>query len=377
MKNVYYYVMMLLLTSIAFHAVMPATADEGYPKTITDMAGRTVTIEGPVERIITTNPDNSRIIIALGEGDKIVGTDEATIGSCICPKDDEEDICQSCWENVCGGNLANLPETSTRRTVNYELMTSLEPDIIFEAMFWSDRADDMQNKVGVPVVCIGSDFDFKIVLDQIELIGEVLNKQDEADGLAEFVDSKVNMIKSVTETLDESEKPTVYFAPRGSSKGFYDPKEGRDFTRTVTFYEPLKIAGGRNVAAECDRTNFEGTAINVGLEQVIAWNPDYILTADNIEAIEALRSAPDLQSIKAIQNENVYNCFYPYCRGMPIDRSLLNMMYMAKILHPDKFEDIDLEKEGNEIIGTFLGVNGVFSEYADYLVWLREYLDSQ
>jgi iron complex transport system substrate-binding protein len=367
----------VLLASMVLMAGSPALADEGYPKTITDMAGRVVTIEGPIERIITTNPDNSRTIIALGDGEKIVGTDEATIGSCVCPKNGSEEICPSCWENVCGGELAEIPETSTRYTVNYELMASLAPDVIFETMFWSDRADEMQEKVGSPVVCVGTDFDFETVSDQIELIGEVLNRGDEAEELIEFIDSEVEMVRSITENLDESEKPTVYFAPRGSSKGFYDPKEGRDFTRTVTFYEPLEVAVGINVAAESGLTDFEGSAINVGIEQIIAWDPEYILSADDVETIDVLRSAPDLESIKAVQNDNVYNCFYPYCRGMPIDRSLLNMVYMAKVLHPEEFEDLDLEEEGNKIMKAFLGVDGVFSEYADYLVWPRERLNSQ
>jgi iron complex transport system substrate-binding protein len=62
---------------------------------------------------------------------------------------------------------------------------------------------------------------------------------------------------------------------------------------------------------------------------------------------------------------------------MPMEKSLLNMIYMAKVLHPDEFEDLNLEEEGNRIMKAFLGVDGVFSEYADYLVWPREFIDSQ
>ncbi|MGB3943899.1 MAG: ABC transporter substrate-binding protein, partial [Methanothrix sp.] len=308
---------MVLFASMVLLAASPAAADVGYPKTITDMAGRVVTIDGPIERIITTNPDNSRTIIALGDGEKIVGTDESTIGSCICPKHGSEEVCPSCWENVCGGGLAVIPQTSTRFEVNYELMAYLEPDVIFETMFWSDRADDMQNKVGCPVVCVGTDFDFDIVSSQIRLVAEVLDRQDEAEDLIEFIDSKVEMVRSVTLGLDESEKPTVYFAPRGAMLGFYDPTEGRDFTRTVTFYEPLEVAGARNVAAEMGETGFEGSAINVGIEQLIAWDPDYILVAcstpDDIKAVEWIKTSADLQWIAAVRNGDVYNTFYPYC----------------------------------------------------------------
>lgn len=376
MKRILYCLMMVLFTSMVLLATSPASAEEGYPKTITDMAGRVVTIDGPIERIITTNPDNSRTIIALGDGDKIIGTDEATIGSCICPMDGSEQICPSCWDSVCGGGLAEIPLTSTRYEVNYELMTSLDPDVIFETMFWSNRADDMQEKVGAPVVCVGTDFDFNTISGQIELIGEVLDKQDEAEELIAFIDSEVEMVRSVTETLDESEKPTVYFASRGATLGFYDPKEGRDFTRTTNFYEPLEVAGGINVAEES-----EGDEINVGVEQIIAWGPEYILVScngpENKDAVDFIRESPELQSIAAVQNENVYNCFYPHCRGMPMEKSLLNMVYMAKVLHPDEFKDLNLEEEGNKIMKAFLGVDGVFSEYADYLIWPREFIDSQ
>jgi iron complex transport system substrate-binding protein len=85
----------------------------------------------------------------------------------------------------------------------------------------------------------------------------------------------------------------------------------------------------------------------------------------------------DLKTVSAVQNNKVCNSFYPYCRGHPPDRSLFNMIYMAKLLHPDEFEDLDLEAEGNEIFETFLGVDGVFTQYADWLEWPRDYLDTQ
>jgi iron complex transport system substrate-binding protein len=205
-------------------------------------------------------------------------------------------------------------------------------------------------------------------------VGKALEKKDEAQELIDFIESKIDKVKSVTDTIDE--KPTVYYAPRGCSKGFYDPKEGRDFTRTVAVYEPLNIAGGMNVAKNESAGN-----LNVGIEQIIAWSPEYIFVAcsspDTVDAIDMIRNAKDLQSIRAIQNDTVYNCFYPNCRGSPPDRSLFNMIYMAKLLHPAEFKDLNLEKEGNEIFEAFLGVDGVFTEYADYLIWPREYLEAQ
>ena len=259
--------------------------------------------------------------------------------------------------------MPDLPETSTRHTIDYELMASLTPDVIFT----TEDADLFENKVGCPCVTFGygsNEYNYDGLYGQIELMGYVLGKVDEADDLIDFIESKVDMVRSVTDAIDESDKPTVYFAPRGCSKGFYDPKEGRDFTRTVSSYEPLDIAGGINVAGDEPTGN-----LNVGIEQIIAWDPDYMFvacsSAEDKGAIDMIMDSDDLKTVGAVQNNKVCNCFYPYCRGHPPDRSLFNMMYMAKPLHPDEFEDLDEETEGNEILETFYGVEGLYTAMLD------------
>jgi len=353
--------------------------NENYPRTIIDTEGREVTFYKPIERIITREPDTCRIVIALGEGDKVVASEQA-VKSCLCPTNFGvfDEGCLECYSSIIGGRMPDLPETSTRYDINYELMASFNPDVVITSS--TTNVQDFESKVGCPCIVAGGDgwiYDYDDGLyGQIEVIGDVLDREDEADGLIGFIESEIDMIRSVTDGMDEDEKPKVYFAPRGATLGFYDPKEGRDFTRTFSDYDPLEIAGGINVAEGC-----EGYEVNVAVEQIIAWNPDYIFIAcsspDNKDAVDFVLTSPDLQSIAAVQNGNVYNCFYPHCRGRPPDRSLLNMIYMAKVLHPDEFEDLDLENEGNEIFEAFLGVDGVFSEYADYLVWPREYLNAQ
>ena len=344
--------------------------------TVLDFDDRIVTVPQPIERLITRAPDDARLTIALGAGDTIVAS-EAAVKSCLCPTNWGEytEGCMDCYFAILDGRLPDLPETSTRHTIDYELMASLTPDVIFT----TEDADLFESKVGCPCVTFGygvNEYDYDGLYGRIELIGYVLGKRDEADDLIDFIESKVDMVRSVTDDIDEDDKPTVYFAPRGCSKGFYDPKEGRDFTRTVSSYEPLDIAGGINVAGDEPTGN-----LNVGIEQIIAWDPDYMFVAcSNAEdkgAIEMIMDSDDLKTVGAVQDNHVHNCFYPYCRGRPPDRSLFNMMYMAKLLHPDEFADLDLEVEGNEIFEAFLGVDCVFTQYADWLEWPRAYLDMQ
>ncbi len=364
----------LLICSILL-ASIPAMAS--YPKTFTDTQGREITLDKAVERIVTRSPDEARIVVALGYGDKLVAGEQAT-KSCLCPMTfgNTTEGCKECYETIIDGRMPDLPEISTRYDIYFEQIAALKPDIIFCGNL--KDAEAFEDKIGCPVVVLGGqgwNFGDDGYFNSIRVAGKALDVEDKSDELIAFVKGKVDMIKSVTDNKKPDEKLKVYFASRGASNAFYDPKEGRDFTRTEPKYDPLTMAGGINIASEIN-----GSTVNVALEQIIAWNPDYIFisnsNAGNNTGLEFIKNSPDLASINAIKNGNVYNCFYPHCRGTPPDRNLLNMMYMAKMLYPDDFKDLDLEKEGNEIFKAFLGVDGVFTEYADYLVWPREYLDS-
>ncbi len=358
----------LLLILVIGLLVLPVSADDSYPRTVTDLAGRTVTIEKPIERIITNNPDNTRIVIALGDGAKLVASDECSTGAgcsgCVCFLDsNNETICDACWEGVVSGGLNNLPMTNTRYTMNQELMASLKPDLILMS---SDKdAEEVQEHVGVPVFVAASGYNIDDMKKHITAVGEVLGKEAKAAELTAFIDQEVKKVTDISSTIPENEKKRVYYATRGAMKGFYDAKEGRDFTRTDNKYEPLTLAGGINVAREAADGN-----VNVAIEQIIAWNPDVILVAASTpedSGVDFILEAPELQSIKAVQEKQVFNALYPNCRGSPHDRNLINMFYLGKLLYPDKFSGIDLEAEGNAIMKKFLGVDGVFSEYMDYL----------
>jgi iron complex transport system substrate-binding protein len=373
-RNLWKPILAMLICSLFF---MSSAALASYPKTFTDTQGREITLEEAPQRIITRAPDEARVVIALGYGDKLIAGEQAT-KSCLCPMtfDNVAEGCLNCYETIIDGRMPDLPEISTRYDIYFEEIAKLKPDLIFCGNL--KDAEAFEDKIGCPVVVLGGsgwNFGEDGYYDSIRVAAEALDAEEEAEELISFALNKVEMIESVTKNVDPEKKPKVYFASRGAGTGFYDPKEGRDFTRTEPNYDPLVMAGGRNVASE-----IEGNTVNVPLEQIIAWNPDYIFisnsAAGNNTGLEFIKNSPDLASINAIKEGNVYNCFYPHCRGQPPDRNLLNMMYMAKIMYPEELKDLDLEKEGNEIFKAFLGVDGVFTEYADYMVWPREYLDS-
>ncbi len=348
--------------------------------TLIDMIDRTVTVPRPIERVVSGPPDPTRLIVALGEGNKLVGIN--SYGStCLCYNSPE--VAPICAAEVCGGKLFELPVVGWCVSIdNAELTLSLEPDVIFAygaSSTYSDAANTLQEQTGIPVVCVKSGgHKFEELYEAAELLGIILTKEDEAQEIVTFVQEKIDEVGEVTSEIPDDEKPTVYFASRGVEPSAYFG----GVTTTTNFYEPLDIAGGINVAKDCGTS--PGAAVDVSKEQIIAWNPDIIIVAhsfdtplDEVNDVEVILSDPDLQTLDAVKNHRVYFSMYPYCCGTPQDRNLANMMYLAKLFHPEEFEDLDVEEEGNEIYEKFLGVDGLFTEYADATIWLREWLDSQ
>ena len=349
----------------------------GKEKTLTlvDHADRTVTVPRPIERIVAVSPNTVKTIIALGACDKLVGASGsaklcACYGTAIAKAKGAPRLCA---EKVCRERFFKIPEVGRTMSIDdLELVIPLKPDLIFDS---SSSADATQEKTGIPTVVISSSgHDLDTLYKEFETMGAVLEKEQEAEELTSFVKEKVAKLEEVTSEIPESDKPRVYFATR--THGHIAA-----LTRTTGRYYPIDTAGGINVAKD-----ISGSTTTVSKEQIIKWNPDIILVVRSMleidpayasDPIELVLADPDLQTVNAVKNCTVYYTSYAYCYGTPQDRNLAAAFYLSKLFHPEKFKDLDVEVEGNEIYERFLGVDGLYSEYADRTVWMREFLDSQ
>jgi iron complex transport system substrate-binding protein len=351
---------------------------DGKPKTVREVvyigeSGRTVKFYRPVERVVSVSPDGTKTIIALGECDKIV----AGRGSSPCRSVEGAPNCAQ----VCGGRLLEIPKVSSSfgSDINVEKIVCEKPDVVIGGGGLASNVA-FQKKTGIPAVrgwFQGGKYTFfGNLYSQFEFFGTLLDKEEEAEELRAFVEEKLDKVREVTSEIPDSEKPKVYIVSRSSSSS----RGG--FETTLPNFEPIDIAGGINVADDAGEKGGD-LSLKVLKEQVIKWNPDIILinrrslTRPALVTIESVLLDPDLQTVNAVKNESVYYSITPHSYGKPADWVIANTLYLAKLFYPDKFEDMDLEKEGNEIYEAFLGVDGLFSEHADYLVWIREYLDSQ
>jgi len=305
---------------------------------ILDMNNRTVTVPMPVERIVSSSRlDSTRTLVQLGAQDKIVG--------CSYPAPSRS------WSPIryAAPELEDLPDPGSYNDINVELMASLEPDVIF--VVTTVNADEIQEKTQVPTIALTSAGDFWVV-DMLRIIGAVTGNDEKARDLIAYSKEKVDEIAKITSEIPAEDKPVVYCCGGGWASG--------DIICKCDGKQPLiEWAGGLNAAEST-------SSIVVSKEQVIKWNPDVILVhAGNSADIETILSDPALQTINAVKNGRVYFIQIASSGAGVLGAQLAEVGYLAKLFYPDKFEDLDVEKRGNEINEHLYGVDGLYTILAE------------
>lgn len=323
--------------------------DDAAPGTVvTDSVGRTVAIPAEVNRVVSPFTMYTRLICALGAEDRLVGVSH----SCVLAE-----------ERVAHGlDLFSLPDVGAFGA-NIELIASLDPDVIFASDTDVATFDEKTN-AAVVATSFPHGTDIRDMFSsQVEIIGTVLHLEDRADSLIAFMDEKFRRVTDITDAIPESEKKKVYFA--------WTAWTG-DIINTLYDFYPIQLAGGINVAAQsANFTPGERSSILVTRENIIDWNPDVILVSTPEEGaaplgLDDILADPLLQDVTAIKTGRVYYTT-SMCNWWPHQRAIVQTMYIAKLLYPERFADLDVEQEGNEIFNRFYGGEGLYSKVAEQL----------
>jgi iron complex transport system substrate-binding protein len=316
---------------------------------IKDSAGREVTVPGKVEKVVDmTSFSGTEIMVQLDAADKLVGVGDYVKNYMYGEKGKDQ------WNATrnAAPQLKDLPCVGSYKEPNAELIISLNPDIIFCQA--ADVADSLYEQTDIPVVCISSSgcLDF----ETYRLAGKIVGKEDRAEELISYAEGKIAEIKKVTSQIPEAEKVKVFFwlvGPDGKS----------DAPKTYASYDPIIFAGGIDVAMEANikpRASFD-----VSKEQIAVWNPDIVLVHGGSKtprvSIDNVLSDPALQTTNAIKNKKVY-FIRAFMIGWDPTIGVCEVPYVAKLLYPDKFKKLDVEKECNEILKKFYGVDGLWTE---------------
>lgn len=323
---------------LALAAAGPAAAG---PVTIVDSLGRTVTIPGRVERIISLVPEVTRIIVALGAADRLVGLDhflryEDHLFGLVAP------------------GAARLPVVSNQgQDLAYELALRLQPDIVFVSPSEFDQAASIEKKLRAPVVALASIGRLDALLGEIDLLGRALGREERAARLRSYSEALLGPLRGRAVAGGEGARPSVYLSFWGS------------LVRTPVVYEPVDLAGGRNVAAGLLPDYLGAAGATVSVEKLLVWDPEVILVQGSYEpaerqvTVEGILKDPRLASLRAVRSGRVYYTFgYWYWWDPAL--VLVEVLHLRRLFHPEERPAADVAQEANRIFREFYGVGGAF-----------------
>jgi iron complex transport system substrate-binding protein len=324
-------------------AALPRGGEAGQSYEIVDSLGRKVTLPAKVDRVISLEPEATRIIVALGAGDALVGIDfflrnHDQVFPLVFPRG------------------ARLPVVSNQgQELNYEEALRLRPDLVIASPSEAWSAGTMAKKLKVPVAALASLGRFGDLFMEIEVLGKALGRQDRAAELVSYLRARLDEARKAGKTAGKgSPAPSVYLSFWGS------------LVRTPVSYEPVEAAGGRNVASGLVSDHLGTAALTVSLEQLYVWDPDIILIQGHyppnerrVTVDDVLRD-PRLASLRAVRNGRVHYTFGFWYWWDPA-LVAIETLYLARLFAAEALPPAELARMGEEVFRDIYGIEGAFT----------------
>lgn len=339
------------------------------PITLTDIAGREVTVEAPAQRII------------LGEGRQIyllgVLEREAPFAHVVGWREDllqaDPDTYALYAEKF--PELKDLPTFGGFKdgTFDVEQAAALKPDLILmnlESKAATEDAgyDDKLAELNIPIVYVDFREDpMAHSVQSMEIMGKLTGQEARASEYIAFVDEQM---KRVTDTLAGAtfERPKVFVDRAGG----YSEDCCMSFG-DGNFGQYVEIAGGTNIAKDI----IPGTFGTLNPEQIIAANPDQVIVtggqweayvpggawvgvgpgSDPVAAkakLQALTERTAMTGITAVKTGQVHAIWHQFYDN---PYYFVAVQQLAKWQHPELFADLDPEATLKELHERFLPVD--------------------
>lgn len=316
--------------------------------TITDHAGRTVTVPTNPEKvaILSILPLPSMLTIYLDSPKSIVAMEPGSMNAA------KNSVLSELYPDILNVST-NIMDGSD---VNIESLISLNPDVVFYNAGNKSEQEKLENAglcaVGVSPTkwkydCIETYNQWMALLDQIY----PSHASNRADLVNQYSTKKYEEIQSKTATITDKQKVLFLFQ--------YDDKTMIASSSSFFGQWWCDAVGAVNVAHDVNADNSNAV---ITMEQVYSWNPDVIIitnftstTTDDIynNAI----GGDDWSSIKAVQDKRVYKMplgsYRTYTPGVDTPMTL---EWLAQAVYPELFSDYDVASDVKDYYKTLYGV---------------------
>lgn len=269
--------------------------------TVTDDLGNTVTFDKTPEKIVSLAPATTEIVFALDAGEMLVG---------------RTDYCDYPEEAKSVESIGNYDAP------NIEKIVSLSPDLVLATEYMSDDVKQQVEATGAKVL-IFTQVDIAGIEANIEMIAQVIDKEDKGKDLVSTMEEKRQNIIEKAKTVNPQNK---VFIDLGS---FYSVGKGSLQDSMLTDINAVNIAKDAGTAWP-----------QLTAEKIIADNPDVYISL--FSSVEEIKANPGFDQINAIKNNRLV-----YYDGLGNEASMMQrpgprivdgLELLAKAVYPDVFK---------------------------------------
>jgi iron complex transport system substrate-binding protein len=205
---------------------------------------------------------------------------------------------------------------------------------------------ELEKASGIPVFFIDGSFDR--IGETYQLLGECLGRESRAAQLALYCEEVYAQVSEALALVPERELVRYYYAegPEGLLT------EAKESQHSLAF----KVARGVNVAPTEELIEGRPDLVPVSSEQLIAWNPDIIITGYTVgtganasantisQADHIIRTNPKYSDISAVKNDRVVRMPtlpFAFCDRPPGVNRFLGIQWLANLFYP-QYYDVDM-----------------------------------
>ena len=332
------------------------TAPDTEPATVTDMIGRQVAVTpGSYRRVVCIGAGALRMYSYIGDTALLCGVEDID-NTTLDDRPKMFDAVARPYVLAYGDVFAALPSCGVggpnAQAAEAEKILSCQPDIIISEYEDVEKADALQQQVGVPVITLRAGVDgvfAEAFPGSLRLLGQLFGREDRAEELISFIESETAEITRRTAGVADGEQPGAYICGLGNWGT-------TNHLMTSQSYAAFRVANIRNVVTDLGTDAVQ--AIEAEKFAALGGSMDVML----IDAAAVKNIAPLMQedptlldTCKAWQTgevylEMAYNAYYTN-----YEIALANAWFAAKCVYPDLFTDVDMTAKTNEITKAFLG----------------------
>lgn len=324
--------------------------------TVTDMIGREVKVTPEsYSRVVCIGAGALRMYTYVGDVALLSGVEDIDNTS-LQDRPKMFDSVSRPYVTAYGDTFSKLPSCGVggpnAQTAEAEKILSCNPDIVISEYEDVEKENALQEQLGVPVITLKSgvngvlDDSFK---GSMELLGKIFGTESKAEKLVTYIDEQKKEISSRTADIKEADKPTVYICGLGNWGT-------TNHLMTAQNYISFNIANVKNAVSGLAKDGIQA----IEEEKFVSLGDSIdimIMDAAAVKNIKPLyqNNQTMFDTCKAWQNgevylEMAYNAYYTN-----YEIALINTWFIAKMVYPDSFSDIDITEKTNEVTQMFLG----------------------